>query len=113
MQSKRAEIRNMCADVLEVRWNDTHGKVRRSTALLEDISPSGACLQVESEIPVGVRIRWECQNQPFAGRIRYCTFREIGYFAGVEFEAGVTWSKQTYTPRHLLELERLVSQAKR
>ena len=100
----------MCADMVEVRWKDrTTGKSRHATALLEDISASGACLQLETAIPAGVEIRWECPNHQFVGRVRYCTYREIGYFAGVEFEVGAEWSKQAYTPRHLLDLKRLFS----
>jgi hypothetical protein len=109
MTERRSEVRHMCADMLEVRWTDrTTGKARHATALLEDISASGACLQLETAVPVGAEMRWECPNHRFVGHVRYCTYREIGYFAGVEFEAGAKWSKQDYTPRHLLDLKRLL-----
>lgn len=99
----------MCADMVEVRWNEgPTGKSRRATALLEDISASGACLQLEMAVPVGVEMRWACPKHEFVGRVRYCTYREIGYFAGVEFGAGVKWSKQAYKPRHLLDLKSLL-----
>ena len=108
MTERRTEVRNMCADMVEVRWERrVWGKSRHATALLEDISASGACLQLEMAVPVGVEMRWQCPNREFVGRVRYCTYREIGYFAGVEFEAGVKWSKQAYKPRHLLDLKRL------
>src|SRR5271157_4005253 len=109
MNERRSEVRNMCADMVEVRWNDrTTGKTRHMTALLEDISASGACLQLETAVPVGAEMRWESPNHQFVGHVRYCTYREIGYFAGVEFEAGAKWSKQDYKPRHLLDLKRLL-----
>ncbi|HUP03025.1 MAG TPA: PilZ domain-containing protein, partial [Bryobacteraceae bacterium] len=78
------------------------------TALLEDISPSGACLQLEVAVPVGAELLWECPNHRFAGRVRYCNYRDIGYFAGVQFEAGSGWSSDAYQPQHLLDLKRLV-----
>jgi len=108
MAERRAEIRSMCADMIEVRWRDKSGRSRRATALLEDISPSGACLQLEADVPAGVEIRWECPNHEFVGRVRYCSYREIGYFAGVEFQPGARWSRQAYRPRHLLDLKRLL-----
>jgi hypothetical protein len=109
MTERRAEVRNMCADMVDVRWTEgTNGKSRRATALLEDISASGACLQLEIPVPVGAEMRWESPNHQFVGRVRYCTYREIGYFAGVEFDAGARWSKEAYKPRHLLDLKRLL-----
>ncbi len=99
----------MCADMIEVRWRDKTGKSRSATALLEDISPSGACLQLETAVPAGVEIHWDCPNQEFVGRVRYCSYREIGYFAGVEFDPGAKWSKRAYLPRHLLDLKRLLA----
>ena len=99
----------MCADMLDVRWREgAAGKWRRGTALLEDISASGACLQIEESVPVGAELRWECHNHKFSGRVCYCTYRDIGFFAGVEFHAGAEWSSKAYTPRHLLDLKRLL-----
>jgi len=81
-------------------------------ALLEDISHSGACLQVESALPLGSVISWECTRQRFDGRVRYCVYREIGYFVGVEFDARSKWTKKAYRPQHLLDLKKLVARAK-
>ena len=112
MQERRLEVRVMCADMVEVSWRD-RGKARRATAILEDISAHGACLQLETAVPCGVEIGWECPKQKFVGRVRYCSYREIGYFVGVEFEEGTRWSKQVYQPPHFLDLERLVARSKK
>jgi hypothetical protein len=106
---RRNEIRNMCADMVEVRWKTGSGKPRVATALLEDISASGACLQLETALAPGTEISWDCPNQHFGGRVRYCEYREIGYFVGVEFDQDSKWSKRVYHPRHLLNLKRLIS----
>jgi hypothetical protein len=45
--------------------------------------------------------------------VRYCVYREIGYFAGVEFEPQSKWSRKTYKPQHLLDLQQLVGAAKK
>lgn len=107
MEDRRTEARMLCADVVHVHWREgTHG--RSATALLEDISPSGACLQLESAVPLGVSITWETDGHEFTGKARYCVYREIGYFVGVEFEPGVKWSQSAFEPRHLLDLKKLI-----
>lgn len=103
MQDRRVEPRMLCADMVEVYWNR-----RRITALLEDISPSGACLQTEVELPVGARLRWKSPQQEFSGTVRYCEYREIGYFIGVEFAPGAKWSQSDYEPGHLLDVNKLL-----
>jgi PilZ domain len=104
MKERRNEIRMMCADMIDVCWRDGAGKARRATGLLEDISRSGACLQMESAVPLGAEVRWHTGQQEFSGTVRYCVYREIGYFIGVEFALGTRWSKQIYKPPHLLDV---------
>ena len=110
---RRTEGRMLCADMLEIRWKDRAGKHRKATALLEDISPLGACLQLEAPLPLGVEIGWDSPKQFFAGFVRYCVYREIGYFVGVEFCKESRWSKRTYAPQHLLDLERMVANTRK
>ena len=91
------------------RWKGRAGSAQRTTAILEDISSSGACLQVEEPIPLGVEIHWDQPRQKFRGYVRYCVYREIGYFVGVEFDASFKWSKKAFRPQHLLDLQTLVA----
>lgn len=107
MDERRIEPRMMCADMVEVFWRDQAGKGRRAMALLEDIALSGACLQLETPIPDGAMVQWHSPNQEFRGRVRYCVYREIGYFAGVEFIASSRWSKSAFRPRHMFDPRRL------
>ena len=113
MYDNRSEARMLCADMVDIRWKDRTGKPQHATALLEDISPSGVCLQLESPLPIGVEIGWETPQQAFTGYVRYCTYREIGYFAGVEFEPGSRWSESTFVPQHMLDLETLIARSKK
>src|SRR5215471_17465190 len=108
MKDRRTERRMMCADMVEVSWTERSGEPSCATALLEDISSAGACLQLESPVPLGVEIHWRAPGQEFRGTVRYCVYREIGYFVGVEFKASSRWSKKTFEPRHLLDPESLV-----
>ncbi len=113
----------LCADLVEICWKGGEGKRHRVSALLEDISVSGACLQTEVPVPVGVQVCWRVAAQrgrkghtpkrEFKGVVRYCEFREIGYFVGVELDASSKWSRKTFTPQHLLDLKHLMAQAER
>jgi hypothetical protein len=103
----------LCADVVEACWTDENGGTQRANALLEDISESGACLQFETAVPLGVSLTWGLPRKEFLGEVRYCVYREIGYFVGVQFDARSKWSKEAFKPQHLLDLERLVAGAKK
>jgi len=101
----------MCADMVEASWTDKDGQVQRADALLENISPSGACLQFEMAVPIGVTLHLVSPKQEFVGEVRYCVYQEIGYFVGVKFEPQSHWSKKAYKPRHLLDLREVVEGA--
>jgi hypothetical protein len=103
MDERRIEPRMMCADMVEVFWSDRDGKRRGAMALLEDIAVSGACLQLETPIPAGSVVQWQSPRQKFRGTVRYCIYREIGYFAGVEFVASSKWSKSAFQPQHMFD----------
>jgi hypothetical protein len=111
MHNRRAEPRMLCADLVDVQWKDQRGRVRRAVANLEDISLSGACVQVDSPIPIETTLRISYPKGELQGRVCYCVFREIGYFLGIEFEPGFRWSMRQYRPQHLLDPRRLVTRA--
>ena len=75
---------------------------------LEDISLSGACVQVDVPIPLGTPVSISYGKGDLVGFVKYCVFREIGYFLGIEFNAGSRWSQREFKPQHLLDPRRLV-----
>jgi hypothetical protein len=101
----------LCADMVDVRWKDKGGRTRKGVANLEDISLSGACLQVENPIPLQTDVRIVYEKGELLGKVRYCVFREIGYFLGVEFQPGSEWSMRRFRPQHMLDPRRLVIRA--
>jgi hypothetical protein len=111
MLDRRVEPRLLCADLVDVQWKDQTGRIRRGVANLEDISLSGACLQVERPVALGTPFRITYPTGVLMGKVRYCVFREIGYFLGVEFEPGNRWSQRSYKPQHLLDPRKLVNRA--
>ena len=113
MQDRRTEPRIMCADILDVCWQDSAGHHGHVTALLEDISGSGACLQLEVPVPAGAEVECGFPYRRFRGRVRYCEYRETGYFAGIEFAPGTRWTRAAYKPGHWLDPSRLTPAARR
>lgn len=111
MLDRRIEPRMLCADLVDIQWRDQTSRNRRGVANLEDISLSGACLQVERPVPLGSSIRIAYPSGELCGVVKYCVFREIGYFLGVEFDPGQRWSQRSYRPQHLLDPRRLVTRA--
>lgn len=103
MSDKRSECRILCADLIEVRWEDVAGRPQCSRATLEDISPSGVCLQFETEVPAGTKLRVISGKTELHGTVRHCQYLDIGYFAGVQLDAGVKWSVSRFKPRYMLD----------
>lgn len=98
----------LCADLVDVRWKDKRGRTRRAVANLEDISISGACIQVDVPVAMDTRLRIGYPRGEMRGRVIYCVYREIGYFLGIEFEPGFHWSPRDFRPQHLLDPRRLL-----
>ena len=109
MLDRRVETRMLCADIVDVKWKDKSGRTRRGVANLEDISLSGACLQLENPIPLQTMVYITYPKGELLGKVRYCVYREIGYFLGVEFEPGCRWSQRQFRPQHMLDPRRLVN----
>ena len=108
MLDRRIEPRMLCADMVNVHWKDKAGRVRKAVANLEDISLSGACLQFDQPIPLQTDLKINYRKGELIGKVRYCVYREIGYFLGIEFEPGCRWSERNFKPQHLLDPRRLV-----
>ena len=92
---------------MRVEWTEASGQSGTAWANLEDISASGACVQVDRAVPVEAEVRIFCDQTELHGRVRYCVFRDTGYFVGVQFEGGSKWNRQDYRPKHLPDPRRL------
>ena len=111
MMERRVEPRMLCADLVDIRWRDQAGRLRRGVANLEDISISGACLQMDRPVALGTVFQIGYPKGELTGKVKYCVFREIGYFLGVEFDPGSRWTEREYKPLHMLDPRRLVNRA--
>ena len=111
MQERRSQPRMLCADLVKIHFRDTLGRQRTKVANLEDISLTGACIQLDDPLPKETSLRIAHPKGELRGRVRYCFYREIGYFVGVEFDPGCEWSRRQYSPEHILDLRQLVSRS--
>ncbi len=98
----------LCADLMQIEWQDASGQKQGACANLEDISNSGACVQLDGPVPVDACVRITAGKLELEGRVRYCVFRDTGYFAGVQFDPGTKWKSRLFRPKHLLDPRRLV-----
>ena len=102
-ERRENEERELCADLVKVQWNSEAGSSRSEWAVLEDISPSGACLEVEDPIPPDTVVTLEFTNDRCQARVKYCKFSKINYLLGVQFEHGYRWSRRKFKPDHLIQ----------
>ncbi len=107
MHERRENPRMLCADLVKIEWRDRDGRAQEVVANLEDISLTGACLQLEEDIPPQTLVKMHYDAGTLSGKVRYCIFRDIGYFLGVEFEPGQRWDAHKFKPMHLLDPRRL------
>ena len=104
MKRRRENNRSLCAELLTIRWTDGDGSSRSEVVTLEDISATGACVQVEHVIPAETEVSLNYSGGQYLGKIKYCTYRDVAYFVGIAFDDGYRWSKEDFEPSHLLEL---------
>jgi hypothetical protein len=107
MNERRLESRFLCADLVKVEWMAGRNDLRTVEAVLEDISPVGACVQVEQGIPLGAAVSISVSEAFFTGFVSYCVYRDYGYFVGVRLSEGTRWSEGIFHPQHLTNLEEL------
>src|SRR5262245_8875881 len=103
MTDRRHDERNMCADLLTICWI-SEGHRRSALVSIEDISANGACLRLEHPIALETEVSLHHAKGKYLGKVKYCTYDEIGYLVGVGFDEGYRWSKTDFQPSHLLEL---------
>jgi hypothetical protein len=101
MKNRRDEPRFLCADLVRIRITDESG-TQESTATLENISASGACIQLEVAVREGADVHMVCAKCRLRGKVRHCRYVQTGYDVGVEFDEPGSWTPERFSPKHLL-----------
>jgi hypothetical protein len=100
---RRRHDRLLCAGLVEVRWSDEHGYPCETIANLDDLSPGGACLLVDSPIQPGTRIAVGHLISQVEAEIRYCSSSELGWVVGAQFLTGKTPGIRACNPSHWVD----------
>jgi hypothetical protein len=103
IKDRRTHARLLCAELIEVAWQDHAGRERRSIANLEDIAATGISLQMESPVCQGTPVKLIHQATSLLGFVRHCRYANGVYFAGIQFDGGYQWSTAVFRPSHLLD----------
>jgi hypothetical protein len=105
MAEKRSEPRYMCSELVNTRIRCEDQTAQEAFANLEDISPSGACVQLDQAVRVGADIEIVCSTCSFKGKVRNCRYAGGRYDVGVAFDNPRAWDASRYEPAHLLPIE--------
>jgi hypothetical protein len=103
MLERRWERRLLCADLVKIEWKSPDGMEGSATAILEDISRAGACLQTDLPVPVEATIRVCLGRKTLEGMVSYCAYHDIGYFTGIIFKGSQRWSRKLFRPKHMVD----------
>src|SRR5580704_13883136 len=102
-QSRRGARRLLCADLINLSWDSGRGFARKSVALIEDYSVTGASLVLGTPIDPGISVRLSSPAESFGAVVRYCAARENEYLIGIEFDNPRSESVP-FVPDNLLDL---------
>ena len=109
MEERRINTRLLCAELVEVIWDEADRPQRR-VANLEDISLSGICLHMDKAIACGTRIIVRYGDGELIGTVQYCRSGEFGHLMGAQLRQGSRWSSRHFRPNHLLDPRKLMEQ---
>jgi hypothetical protein len=101
----------MCAELVEAHWNDKAGRLPGDAANLEDISLSGACVQLETPVEKGTRITVNYGDGEMPATSALAWIETWAYFLGLQFENGCEWSTKRFRPQSMLDPRELVLRA--
>jgi len=93
----------MCSDFVQVAWLDQEGRRISYLGLIEDVSPGGLCLNLDLPVGVATTVHLHTKGLEGEARVCYCTPGDYGYLVGLEFLDGLSWAKEKWQPKHLLE----------
>lgn len=101
MKERRSERRQLCSDLARISWTDTAGTEHVETAIIDDLSAQGACVQIECDVAPGTRVRLSFPARDYEAVVRHCAHQPpLGYIAGLQFPQGSDWPDNCYEMRH-------------
>jgi hypothetical protein len=102
-EERRNKGRELCADFVQITWNDQVGRPISYVGLLEDVSPGGLGMSLDLPLAVGRAVHLHTKGFEGDALVSYCELGDYGYLVGVEFQ-GCSWDREKWKPQHLLTL---------
>lgn len=107
-------LRHLCSELMNVRMSTRSGAEREVVGILEGISSTTACIQLEENPGISTRLRIASRGarrlRTMEGTVTGCHYvPEVGYYVDVRFSRGFRWTPAHYTPQHLLACEPLAA----
>lgn len=101
-------MRHLCSELMNVRVLSGDSADREVVGILEEISASGACLQLEEHPGINTRLQFaslDAMGSPeMEGIVTGCEHDPgIGYYVELRFSRGFVWHPAVYRPAHLLD----------
>ncbi|HYM11382.1 MAG TPA: PilZ domain-containing protein [Bryobacterales bacterium] len=101
-KDRRKNPRDMCSDFVQIAWQDDRQARISYVGLLEDVSPTGLCVNLELPAPVGRTVHLHTKGFEGDAEVRYCELGDYGYLVGLEFAEGQCWEREAWKPKHLV-----------
>ena len=98
----------LCADMVDVQWKDKSGVFAKVWLIWKTSRNLAPVFNSTSPFLCRPNCALPIPKASCPGKVRYCVYREIGYFLGIEFESDSKWSARHFKPQHLLDPRRLV-----
>lgn len=94
---RRRSVRRLCSHLVTVVSREGQSEV----AVLEDISPEGAAVAMETPLEAGEQVDLVADEWRASASVRYCIPRENDCRLGLAFTAGCRWEAEAWQPDHL------------
>ncbi len=86
VRDDRREPRKVLIARVQLRWQDAAGLARLSTALVEDLSKSGAGIRISEAIVPGTRLEVAGRGEVYFALVKNCRPDGAAYLIGVQRE---------------------------
>jgi len=82
--AQTSESRIAMMAIAEVCWEDQSGTSHLAPAKIEDTSPSGVCIRINTPIAVGSKLTIRWQREVFSGVARNCRSDGVAFVMGIQ-----------------------------
>jgi hypothetical protein len=103
MSKQVSAERFWCSELVDVVRRNRNGGPEFITGNLEEIGERMAVVMTEAEVPAGSRVHIACKKHVLKGIVKHCSFdRALGYLVEVRLLPASHWSRNWFSPQHLL-----------